>query len=36
LAEAGVTHFILSLSAPYDRSLLRRFAREIAPAIRAA
>ena len=36
LAEAGVGHFILSLSAPYDRPLLRRFAREVAPQVREA
>ena len=36
LAEAGVGHFILSLSAPYDRALLRRFAREVVPQVREA
>jgi F420-dependent oxidoreductase-like protein len=34
LADAGVQHFILSLPAPYDRALLRRFAKEIMPAFR--
>jgi F420-dependent oxidoreductase-like protein len=34
LADAGVRHFILSLSAPYDRDLLRRFASEVAPRVR--
>jgi F420-dependent oxidoreductase-like protein len=36
LADAGVGHFILSLAAPFDRPLLRRFAKEIVPAARAA
>jgi len=36
LAEVGVGHFILSLAAPFDRPLLRRFAKEIVPAARAA
>jgi F420-dependent oxidoreductase-like protein len=35
LAEAGVGHFILSLSPPFDRDLLRRFAKEIVPGARA-
>jgi len=30
----GVTHIILSLSAPYDYTALRRFAAEVAPAFR--
>jgi hypothetical protein len=29
-----VGHFILSLSAPYDRDMLRRFAREVVPELR--
>lgn len=36
LADAGVHHFILSFPAPYDRQLLRRFAKEIMPAFRTA
>ena len=32
--EAGVTHFILMLAAPYDRAALRRFAEEIMPHFR--
>ena len=36
LADAGVGLFILSLSAPFDRDLLRRFAKDIVPAARAA
>jgi alkanesulfonate monooxygenase SsuD/methylene tetrahydromethanopterin reductase-like flavin-dependent oxidoreductase (luciferase family) len=30
----GVTHIIYSLSAPYDRQMLRRFAHEVIPAFR--
>jgi alkanesulfonate monooxygenase SsuD/methylene tetrahydromethanopterin reductase-like flavin-dependent oxidoreductase (luciferase family) len=33
--DAGIRHFILSLPAPYDRELLRRWGREVAPAFRA-
>jgi F420-dependent oxidoreductase-like protein len=36
LVDAGVQHLILSLSPPYDRDLLRRFAREVVPAFRSA
>jgi F420-dependent oxidoreductase-like protein len=32
--EAGVTEVILSLRAPFDRELLRRFAKDIMPAFR--
>jgi F420-dependent oxidoreductase-like protein len=34
LADAGVQHFVLSLPAPYDSSLLRTFAKEVVPALR--
>jgi F420-dependent oxidoreductase-like protein len=34
LADAGVQHFLISLPAPHDRQLLRRFAQEIMPAFR--
>jgi F420-dependent oxidoreductase-like protein len=34
LADAGVRHFIISLSSPYDRALLRRFAQEVMPTFR--
>jgi F420-dependent oxidoreductase-like protein len=34
LADAGVRHFILSLSPPYDRALMKRFATEIMPELR--
>ena len=34
LADAGIGHFVLGLSAPYDRALLRTWAKEIAPAVR--
>ena len=34
LADAGVGHFILSLPAPYDWEVLRRYAKEVAPAFR--
>jgi F420-dependent oxidoreductase-like protein len=33
-ADAGVRHFILSLSPPFDRELLRRYANEVVPAFR--
>jgi F420-dependent oxidoreductase-like protein len=36
LADAGVRHFIISLSPPYDRALLQRFAKEVIPAVRKA
>lgn len=36
LADAGVQHFILSISQPADRELLRRFAGEVMPAFRSA
>jgi F420-dependent oxidoreductase-like protein len=35
LADAGVGHFIIGLPAPYDRALVRRFAEEVMPALRA-
>ncbi len=35
LADAGVQHFLISLPAPHDRQLLRRFAQEIMPAFRS-
>ena len=34
LAEAGIGHFVISLPAPYDRTLLRTFAKEVAPEFR--
>ncbi len=34
LANAGVQHFILSLAPPFDRELVRRFAKEIAAPLR--
>ncbi len=34
LADAGVRHFILSLSPPYDRALMKRFATEVMPELR--
>jgi F420-dependent oxidoreductase-like protein len=34
-ADAGVNEVILSLRAPFDRDLLRRFARDVMPAFRA-
>ena len=34
LADAGVRHFILSLSPPFDRDSVRRYAEEIVPAVR--
>jgi len=36
LADVGVRHFIISLSPPFDRALLRRFAKEVIPAVRKA
>ncbi len=36
LADAGIQHFIISLPAPHDRELLRRFAKEVMPAFRTA
>jgi F420-dependent oxidoreductase-like protein len=36
MADAGVRHFILGLSAPFDRAVLRRFAKEIAEPLRSA
>jgi F420-dependent oxidoreductase-like protein len=35
-ADAGVQHFVLALSAPYDREFLRRFAKEVMPTFRQA
>jgi F420-dependent oxidoreductase-like protein len=35
LVDAGVQHFIISLSAPYDRALLRRFAKDVIPTFRS-
>lgn len=36
LADAGVRHFIISLTPPFDRALLQRFAKEVIPAVRKA
>jgi alkanesulfonate monooxygenase SsuD/methylene tetrahydromethanopterin reductase-like flavin-dependent oxidoreductase (luciferase family) len=36
LAGAGVSHFILSLPAPYDWSVLRAFAKDVVPPLRTA
>ena len=36
LADAGVGHFILSLPAPYDCTVLRTFAKDVAPPLRAS
>lgn len=36
LVDAGIRHFIISLPAPYDRELLRRFAKDVMPTFRAA
>src|SRR5262249_40383339 len=36
LVDAGVHHFIVSLSPPYDRALMRRFAKDVIPAFRSA
>jgi hypothetical protein len=30
----GVTHIIISLAAPYDMAILRRFAADVMPAFR--
>lgn len=35
LADAGVEHIILSLRAPFDRAILRGFAKEVLPAFRS-
>jgi alkanesulfonate monooxygenase SsuD/methylene tetrahydromethanopterin reductase-like flavin-dependent oxidoreductase (luciferase family) len=34
LAEAGVGHFIVGLSAPYDREVVRSFAKDVIPAVK--
>lgn len=34
LAKAGIQHFILSLAAPFDRDVVRRFALEVAAPLR--
>jgi len=36
LVDVGIRHFIISLPAPYDRELLRRFAKDVMPTFRAA
>lgn len=36
LADAGVGHFILSLPPPYDWTVLRTFAKDVVPPLRAA
>src|SRR4029450_4895387 len=36
LADAGVGHFILSLPAPYDWTVLRTFAKDVVPPLRAS
>ncbi len=36
LVDAGVHHFIVSLSPPYDRALMQRVAKEVIPAFRSA
>jgi F420-dependent oxidoreductase-like protein len=36
LADAGVRHFIISLSPPFDRALLQRFSKEVIPTVRKA
>jgi len=36
LVDVGVRHFIISLSPPFDRALLRRFATEVIPAVKKA
>lgn len=33
-ADAGIGHFVFALSPPFDRDLMRRFAKEIMPAFR--
>jgi F420-dependent oxidoreductase-like protein len=35
LADAGVRHFILGLGAPFERDVMRRFAKEVAGPLRA-
>lgn len=35
LADAGVRHFILGLGAPFERDVLRRFAKDVAGPLRA-
>lgn len=35
MADAGVRHFILGLAPPFDRALLRRFAKDVAAPLRA-
>ena len=34
LAAAGVRHFVVSLPAPYDMTMLRTFAKDVMPALR--
>ena len=34
LAAAGVRHFVISLPAPYDMTMLRAFAKDVMPALR--
>lgn len=34
LRDIGVRHFVLQLSAPYDREAMRRFAKQVMPALR--
>ncbi len=34
--DAGIQHFIISLPQPYDREVLRRFAKDVMPAFREA
>jgi F420-dependent oxidoreductase-like protein len=36
LADAGIQHFIISLPQPYNREVLRRFAKDVMPAFREA
>jgi len=36
LVDAGVHHFIVSLSPPYDRALMQRVAKDVIPAFRSA
>ena len=35
-ADAGVRHFILSLRPPFERAVLRTFAKEVVPEFREA
>jgi alkanesulfonate monooxygenase SsuD/methylene tetrahydromethanopterin reductase-like flavin-dependent oxidoreductase (luciferase family) len=35
LMDSGVRHFIISVSAPFDRTLLQRFAKDIMPAFQS-